>query len=92
VRLAKALEEDPDVLLALAGKVSQDLQRVVRKQSKLFDAAMIDRLHRAPVGRSGSSRAACAQKISSVAKAAESPGKRRTSQNEGKILLTGQSS
>src|SRR5262245_60717236 len=34
--LAKALGEDPDVLLALAGKVSGDLQRIIRKRPKLF--------------------------------------------------------
>ena len=36
VLLAKELGEDPDVLLALAGKVSQDLQAVIRKRPKLF--------------------------------------------------------
>jgi HTH-type transcriptional regulator, competence development regulator len=34
--LAKILEEDPDVLLALAGKVSSDLQQIIRKRPKLF--------------------------------------------------------
>src|SRR5262245_10279846 len=34
--LAKVLDEDPDVLLALAGKVSSDLQRIIRKRPKLF--------------------------------------------------------
>src|SRR5436305_3423976 len=34
--LAKVLGEDPDVLLALAGKVSGDLQRIIRKRPKLF--------------------------------------------------------
>ncbi|MCI0378256.1 MAG: helix-turn-helix domain-containing protein [Gemmataceae bacterium] len=34
--LAKALSEDPDVLLALAGKVSTDLQQIIRKRPKLF--------------------------------------------------------
>jgi transcriptional regulator with XRE-family HTH domain len=34
--LAVALGEDPDVLLALAGKVSSDLQEVIRKRPKLF--------------------------------------------------------
>lgn len=34
--LAKELQEDPDVLLALAGKVSAELQAVIRKRPKLF--------------------------------------------------------
>ena len=34
--LAKVLGEDPDVLLALAGKVSADLQRIIRARPKLF--------------------------------------------------------
>ena len=36
VRLARELDEDPDVLLALAGKVSEDLQSVIRKRPRLF--------------------------------------------------------
>ncbi len=35
-RLARELDEDSDVLLALAGKVSSDLQAVIRKRPKLF--------------------------------------------------------
>ena len=35
-RLAAALGEDPDVLLALAGKVSSDLQEIIRKRPELF--------------------------------------------------------
>lgn len=34
--LAKELGEDPDVLLAMAGKVSTDLLDIVRKRPKLF--------------------------------------------------------
>ena len=34
--LALALGEDPDALLAMAGKVSQDLQVIIRKRPKLF--------------------------------------------------------
>ena len=34
--LARELDEDPDVLLALAGKVSKDLQAIIRKRPKLF--------------------------------------------------------
>jgi transcriptional regulator with XRE-family HTH domain len=34
--LAKELDEDPDMLLALAGKVSKDLQAIIRKRPKLF--------------------------------------------------------
>lgn len=36
IRLAKVLEEDPDVLLAMAGKVSEELQAVIRKRPRLF--------------------------------------------------------
>ena len=36
VALARELDEDPDVLLALAGKVSSDLQAVIRKRPELF--------------------------------------------------------
>jgi HTH-type transcriptional regulator, competence development regulator len=34
--LAKELEEDADVLLALSGKVSSDIQAVIRKRPQLF--------------------------------------------------------
>jgi transcriptional regulator with XRE-family HTH domain len=34
--LARELGEDPDVLLALAGKVSSDLQQIIRKRPQLF--------------------------------------------------------
>jgi transcriptional regulator with XRE-family HTH domain len=34
--LADELSEDPDILLALAGKVSSDLLEVIRKRPKLF--------------------------------------------------------
>jgi len=34
--LARALDEDPDVLLALAGKVSAELQQIIRKRPRLF--------------------------------------------------------
>lgn len=34
--IARELDEDPDVLLALAGKVSGDLQATIRKRPKLF--------------------------------------------------------
>ena len=36
--LAETLGEDPDVLLALAGKVSTDLQNVIRQRPQLFGA------------------------------------------------------
>jgi transcriptional regulator with XRE-family HTH domain len=36
VRLARELELDPDVLLALGGKVSSDLKAAIRKRPKLF--------------------------------------------------------
>ncbi|HMP73027.1 MAG TPA: helix-turn-helix transcriptional regulator [Kiritimatiellia bacterium] len=35
-RLARDLDEDPDVLLALAGKVSADLRAVILKRPRLF--------------------------------------------------------
>jgi transcriptional regulator with XRE-family HTH domain len=35
-RLAADLGEDPDVLLALAGKVSRDLQEIIRRRPRLF--------------------------------------------------------
>lgn len=34
--LARELNEDPDVLLALAGKVSDELQSIIRRRPKLF--------------------------------------------------------
>ena len=34
--LAHVLEEDPDVLLALAGKISSDLQQAIRRRPQLF--------------------------------------------------------
>jgi transcriptional regulator with XRE-family HTH domain len=36
VRIAQELDEDPDVLLALGGKVSSELQAVIRKRPRLF--------------------------------------------------------
>lgn len=45
--LAVALGEDPDVLLALAGKVSADLQKVIRKRPTLF-ADLLRQLRYAP--------------------------------------------
>ncbi len=35
-RIAKELDEDPDVLLALAGKVSADLRKIIMKRPLLF--------------------------------------------------------
>ena len=40
VALARELGEDADVLLALAGKVSSDLQEAIRKRPELFAAAI----------------------------------------------------
>ena len=34
--LAAALQEDPDVLLAMAGKVSDELQQIICKRPQLF--------------------------------------------------------
>lgn len=47
VALAQELGEDPDMLLALAGKVSTDLQEVIRKRPELF-AALIRELRDMP--------------------------------------------
>lgn len=47
VALARDLDEDADVLLAMAGKVSSDLQRVIRKRPELF-AALIRELKNLP--------------------------------------------
>ena len=47
VRLARELNEDPDVMLALAGKVSGDLQDIIRKRPRLF-AELIRQLKEAP--------------------------------------------
>ena len=47
VRLAKELGEDPDVLLAMAGKVSGDLQEIIRRRPALF-AELIRQLKEAP--------------------------------------------
>ncbi|HOI93068.1 MAG TPA: helix-turn-helix transcriptional regulator [Syntrophobacter fumaroxidans] len=35
-RIAAELGDDPDILLALAGKVSSDLQEAIRKRPRLF--------------------------------------------------------
>jgi len=47
VKLAMELGEDPDVLLAMAGKVSSDLQEIIRKRPKLF-AELLRELKKAP--------------------------------------------
>ena len=36
IALAEDLGEDPDLLLALHGKVSSDIQEIIRKRPKLF--------------------------------------------------------
>jgi HTH-type transcriptional regulator, competence development regulator len=45
--LAEYLNEDPDVLLALSGKISQDVQEIIRKRPQLF-AQVIRDLKRMP--------------------------------------------
>ncbi len=45
--LARELDEDLDVLLALAGKVSLELQTIIRRRPKLF-AELIRQLKDAP--------------------------------------------
>ena len=47
VRLANELAQDPDVFLAMAGKVSGDLQEIIRKRPKVF-AELIRQLKEAP--------------------------------------------
>ena len=47
VRLATDLGEDPDVLLALAGKVSSDLQAIILRRPRQF-ADLIRQLRDAP--------------------------------------------
>lgn len=47
VRLAEELGEDPDVMLAMAGKVSGDLQEIIRKRPVLF-AELIRQLKETP--------------------------------------------
>ncbi len=44
---AGQLGEDPDILLAMAGKVSSDLQEIIRKRPKLF-ADLIRQLKEEP--------------------------------------------
>jgi transcriptional regulator with XRE-family HTH domain len=36
IALAKELNEDQDVLLALSGKISRDLQEIIRRRPQLF--------------------------------------------------------
>lgn len=45
--LARELNEDPDVLLAMAGKVSSDLLEIIRKRPQLF-AELIRQLKTMP--------------------------------------------
>jgi len=47
LRLANVLGEDPDVLLALGGKVSTDLQNIISKRPALF-AQLIRQLKNEP--------------------------------------------
>lgn len=47
VRLAGVLEEDPDVMLAMAGKLSSDLQKIIIERPRLF-AELIRQLKGAP--------------------------------------------
>ena len=47
VQLAGELGEGPDVMLALAGKVSRDLQEIIRRRPRLF-AELIRQLQAAP--------------------------------------------
>ena len=47
IRLAQELGKDPDVLLALGGKVSSDLQDIIRRRPKLF-AELLRQLREEP--------------------------------------------
>jgi hypothetical protein len=47
IKLAQDLGQDPDVVLALSGRVSSDLQEVIRKRPVLF-AKLIRELKNAP--------------------------------------------
>jgi HTH-type transcriptional regulator, competence development regulator len=47
VKLADALYEDRDVMLALAGKLSSDLQNIIMQRPKLF-ADLLRQLKQAP--------------------------------------------
>jgi transcriptional regulator with XRE-family HTH domain len=47
VKLARELGDDPDMLLALAGKVSSDLQDIIKKRPRLF-ADLLRALKAAP--------------------------------------------
>ncbi|MBC8551730.1 MAG: helix-turn-helix domain-containing protein [Candidatus Brocadiales bacterium] len=47
IKIAQELEEDGDVLLAMAGKLSSDLQEVIIKRPRLF-ADLIRQLKEAP--------------------------------------------
>jgi transcriptional regulator with XRE-family HTH domain len=47
VALARELQEDPDVLLALAGKISSDLKAIIEKRPRLF-AELIRELKNMP--------------------------------------------
>jgi len=40
LRIAEALKEDPDVLLAIAGKVSADLREIICKRPQLFSSLL----------------------------------------------------
>ncbi len=36
IKIAQELEQEPDLLLAMAGKVSSDLQNIIRQRPQLF--------------------------------------------------------
>ena len=42
ILLATEINEDPDVLLALSGKVSSDIQEIIRKRPQLFTQLIRD--------------------------------------------------
>lgn len=47
VKLAEVLDQNPDVLLALAGKLSSDLRQIIIRRPKVF-AELLRQLRKAP--------------------------------------------
>lgn len=47
LKLAEDIGEDPDLLLAMAGKISSDLQDIIRKHPQIF-AELLRQLKEAP--------------------------------------------
>jgi hypothetical protein len=56
--LANDLNEDPDILLALSGKISKDIQKIIRKRPLIF-AQLIRELKTCPTTQFFESFARC---------------------------------